>query len=181
MEGLEFPLGRRTAFRLHHEQSMKGCQSDVLCSCFSPLKRQPTSWQKTTGPSTLKNVFETLFCIQYWQTLTSFSKRFLSFNLEARSSALSIKSERSQLRSFNSCWLNHVGSEVLSSGTYWSFEECWMVSGKELSSNSTCLKTPFHSLGALELANSHHEEFRCEYTILCLLFAEKPVTLTQHK
>jgi hypothetical protein len=42
-----------------------------------------------------KKCFKTLFCIQYWQTLTSFSKRFLSFNLEARSSALSIEKERS--------------------------------------------------------------------------------------
>jgi len=99
---LEFPLGRRTAFRLHHEQSMKGRQSDVLCSCFSPLKRQLMSWQKTMGPSTLKIVFKTLFCIQYWQTLMSFSKRFLSFNLEAKSYALSIKRERYQSRPFNS-------------------------------------------------------------------------------
>jgi hypothetical protein len=53
-----------------------------------------------------------------------------------------------------------------------------MVSGEELSSNSICLKMPIYSLEALELVNSHHEEFRCEYTILCLLFAEKPVTVT---
>jgi hypothetical protein len=56
-----------------------------------------------------------------------------------------------------------------------------MVSGEELSSNSICLKMPVHSLEALELVNCHHEKFRCEYTILCLLFAEKAITLTQHK
>jgi hypothetical protein len=37
MEVLEFLLWR-TALRLHCEESMKGHQSDQLCSCFSSLK-----------------------------------------------------------------------------------------------------------------------------------------------
>jgi hypothetical protein len=68
-----------------------------------------------------------------------------SFNLEARSYALSFDRERSQMRSFYSSWLNNFGSEVLSSGTYQSSEVCWMDSGEELSSPSICSKnaSPF--------------------------------------
>ena len=46
-------------------------------------------------------------------------KWFISFNLEARSSALSLDRERSGMRSFNSCWLNSFGSEDVLSGTNW--------------------------------------------------------------
>jgi hypothetical protein len=70
------------------------------------------------GPFTLKNVFKPLFRNQWWQAVTSLSERFLSFNVEARSSALSSSREMSRERSFNSCRLNSFESEVLSSGTY---------------------------------------------------------------
>lgn len=64
-----------------------------------------------------------------------------SFILEARSSALSFDREMSRMTSFNSCWLNRLGSEVLSPGTYWSSEECRMASGEEPSHIPFLLKS----------------------------------------
>ena len=91
--------------QLAHFAVKSRCKATSLlgCSCFIPLNGQLMSWQKAMGPSTLQNVFRTLFHIPHWQILTSLPKRFLSFNLEARSPALSFDRERSRMRTFNSC------------------------------------------------------------------------------
>jgi len=80
-------------FRLLCEESIKSRQSDGLYSCFSPLRRPLMSWQKTMRPPNLTNIFKALFFIRQWQTSTSLNKIFLSYNLEARSPALSFDVE----------------------------------------------------------------------------------------
>jgi hypothetical protein len=82
--------------------------------------------------------------------MTSLCKRFLSFDLEARSLALSLDRERPRMRSFNSCWLNRFGFEAFCSLGH---TEClqsaeWLQVKYHLRS---------HSFEALELINCHNE------------------------
>jgi hypothetical protein len=49
-------------------------------------------------PLNLKNIFKALFLIRQWQNLTAHNTRYISFNLEARSSALSFDKETAGMR-----------------------------------------------------------------------------------
>jgi hypothetical protein len=102
MDGLDFRYGEGQLADFTVKSQYKAA-SLLDCSCFIPLKRPLMSWQKAMGRSTLKNIFRTLFHIRQRQILTSLPKRFLSFNLEARSLSLSFDRERSRMRTFNSC------------------------------------------------------------------------------
>ena len=56
------------------------------------------SWHKTMRPPNLTNLFKALFFIRQWQTSTSLNTIFLSFNLEARISALSFDRELARVK-----------------------------------------------------------------------------------
>lgn len=89
--------------------------------------------------------------------------------------------------SFNSSWLNRFGSVVFSSETYWSSAERRMSSDEKPFSHSICSKNASRFSGGRGTGKLSswgidlNAEFRFWYKILCLFFAQKPVTLTQQK